>query len=349
MGAIADSPVNWELSVRLNQSLEITDGLWELVPVVVASCEAIDARPAAELADMSPAARDLDDATRARVRGLADAYVAMLDTAFGEHPVDEAALTAISPEQMMANPFGVAGAMIDVKAYAEQALPAVPALLSLSPQEMLYLRAYLRHAIPSPRTPLLLRALLETAVGTIEPLVTRLVRLLLFHRGPGQYRSLADPRLDKTVRDLCYGPPGKWRDTFAELGVDGAALVAWASLDRLWQDRNVIAHRGGVVDARHSASTGSQAGIVLAPDAEEIQAAIDQIGGARYAMVAVTWAHLTPALSGDIARGTTIPIYDSLHAKRWRQAQALARCSGPSPATPSRQLTRRSADGSRST
>lgn len=70
MNTIAGSPVNWELSVRLNQSLEI-DGLWELVPVVVGSGAAIDARPAAELADMSPAARDLT----------------MLDTAFGEHPV----------------------------------------------------------------------------------------------------------------------------------------------------------------------------------------------------------------------------------------------------------------------
>jgi hypothetical protein len=27
MGTIADSAVNWELGVRLNQSLEITDGL----------------------------------------------------------------------------------------------------------------------------------------------------------------------------------------------------------------------------------------------------------------------------------------------------------------------------------
>jgi hypothetical protein len=116
MGTIAGSPVNWELSVRLHQSLEITDGLWELVPVVVGSGAAIDARPAAELADMSPAARDLDDATRARVRDLADAYVAMLDTAFGAHPVDEAALASITPAEMMANPFGIAGAMIDMKA-----------------------------------------------------------------------------------------------------------------------------------------------------------------------------------------------------------------------------------------
>jgi hypothetical protein len=133
MDTIAGSPVNWELGVRLNQSLEITDGLWELVPVVAGSGEAIDERPAAELADMSPAARGLDDATRARARSLADGYIAMMDTAFGEQPFDEAALTSITPAEMMADPFGIAGALINVKAYAERALPAVPALLSLSP------------------------------------------------------------------------------------------------------------------------------------------------------------------------------------------------------------------------
>ena len=34
MGAMTASSVNWELGVRLNQSLEITHGLWELVPLV---------------------------------------------------------------------------------------------------------------------------------------------------------------------------------------------------------------------------------------------------------------------------------------------------------------------------
>ena len=324
MGAMTASSVNWELGVRLNQSLEVTDGLWELVPLVVASGEAIDDRPAAELADMSPAARGLDDETRARVRGLGDAQLAVMDMAFREQAIDETALASITPAQMTADPFGLAGAFLDVTAYAQQALPAVPALLGLPPQQMLYLRAYLRHAVPSPRTPLLLRALFAAAVGSAEPLVTRLVRLLLFHGNAGRYSSLADPALDKAARELCFGPPSKWRDTFASLGVDGAALVDWDSLGRLWEDRNVIAHRGGVVDVRHSANTGSQPGTVLAPDAGEIQAAIDQVGGARYALVAATWAHLEPGTAGEIARGTAGFIFDSLNTGRWRQALALA-------------------------
>jgi hypothetical protein len=65
---IAGSTMDWELAVRLGQSLEITDGLWELVPIVNASGEAADERPAAEQADMSSAAHGLDDETRVRVR-----------------------------------------------------------------------------------------------------------------------------------------------------------------------------------------------------------------------------------------------------------------------------------------
>lgn len=171
---------------------------------------------------------------------------------------------------------------------------------------------------------MLLRALFAAAVASAEPLVTRLVRLLLFHGRTSQYSSLADPALDRAARELCFGPPGKWRDTFTSLGVESAALVDWDSLGRLWEDRNVIAHRGGLVDTRHNASTGSQPGTVLTPDAAEIQAAIDQVGGARYTLVTTTWAHLEPAMAGEIAQGTVGFIFDSLNTGRWRQAQALA-------------------------
>jgi hypothetical protein len=72
--AIAGSAVSWEMAVRIGQSLEITDALWDLVPVVVAAGERVDARPAAQAADLSPAARGLDDASRARIRSLGDAF-----------------------------------------------------------------------------------------------------------------------------------------------------------------------------------------------------------------------------------------------------------------------------------
>ena len=70
MNVIAESAVGWEMAVRLGQSLEITDALWELVPVVVAAGERVDERPAAQAADLSPAARGLNRATAPASRHL---------------------------------------------------------------------------------------------------------------------------------------------------------------------------------------------------------------------------------------------------------------------------------------
>jgi len=307
------------MAVRLGQSLEITDALWELVPVVVAAGERVDERAAAQAADLSPAARGLDSGDRARLQALEDQFIATLDAAVAEQHIDEHALGSLMPAEVMADPFGTIGALLDLPTYLERALPAAAGLASLSSREMLYLVAYLRQAAVSPRTPLLLRALFVTAVGTVEPLATRLVRLLMYHAASQEYSSLADPRLDQQARDACFGPPGRWRQAFEALGVSViSGLVDWAALGQLWEDRNVIIHRGSVVDARHSIVTGADPGTVLLPSPEDVQPAIDQVGAARYAPAAAVWAHLEPGAGGMIAEGAGVPVWESLRAGRWR-------------------------------
>jgi hypothetical protein len=69
--------------MRLWQSLEITDGPWELVPVVVAATEAHGQRPAAEVADSLPVARMLATEGRARLRELGDTLSDITTTAGG--------------------------------------------------------------------------------------------------------------------------------------------------------------------------------------------------------------------------------------------------------------------------
>ncbi len=134
--------------------------------------------------------------------------------------------------------------------------------------------------------------------------MTRLVRLLMYHAAPQDYSSLADPSLDGQARSACFGASATWRAALEAQGVSGIGdLVDWAELGRLWQDRNVIAHRGSVVDARHGALTGAEPGTVLAPSPEDVQGAIDQVGAARYALIAAVWAHLEPGTGGLIAEG----------------------------------------------
>jgi hypothetical protein len=56
---LTDAPHGWEMFVRINQSLELTDALWELVPKVVAAGEAEDQMSPAEIADQSAAGQRL--------------------------------------------------------------------------------------------------------------------------------------------------------------------------------------------------------------------------------------------------------------------------------------------------
>jgi hypothetical protein len=320
-----------ELALRLGQSLEVTDGLWDLVPVVVAAGEAHDRQSPVEVADDSPAGLVLGERERARLRDLADGFSQAMESAMAMP--DESAWESVTVTQMLTDPFGTIGTVIDIPGYAARVVSdprfaQLGAQLSSAPaDERSYLVAYLQATMRSPRTPVLLRALFVAAVGSVEPLVNRYVILLLFSTEPGAYGSLADAALERKARDLCGGGPSSWRTALAEiLGVSTASnAVDWQHLEQLWEQRNVIVHRGGVGDARYSRKTGGQAGDVLATDPAEVQAAIDQIGAARFALAATVWHHLAPDLSEMITGGIYLPFCASFTAGRWRQAAGLAK------------------------
>ena len=319
-----------ELALRLGQSLEITDGLWELVPVVVAAGKAHDQRSPAEVADNSPAGLALGDEERRRLRELADDFSQAMDTAAGIS--DESALDRVTVTQVMTDPFGTLGGLFDMPAYGARVVSdprfteLVAGLSSDSANERSYLIAYMQASMRSPRTPVLLRALFVTAVGSVEPLISRYVTLLLFDAEPGVYTSLADSSLEKKARELRGGGPASWRTALTEtLGIGTVAdAVDWPRLEHLWEQRNVIVHRGGVGDARYARKTGGQVGDVPAADPAQVQAAIDEIGAARFGLAAAVWHHIMPDLGEVISGGTYLPFCASLEAGRWRQAAGIA-------------------------
>ena len=94
--------------------------------------------------------------------------------------------------------------------------------------------------------------------------MTRLVRLLLCEAAPGSYVSIADQELDEKARDMCYGSSAKWRKALVDtLGITTLAdVVDWEGLGLLWEARNVIAHRGGLVDARYHRQSDAEIGSV---------------------------------------------------------------------------------------
>jgi hypothetical protein len=175
-----------------------------------------------------------------------------------ESEFDESALGGLSVREVLADPFGLLGRLMSNSDQAELMLSAMERVAGFSSAELFYMQAYTRAKLKSERTPVLLRALFITAVGTIEPLVTRLTSLLLYYTDPQKYTSLADPALEKKARQLCYGSPRKWRQSLVvDLGVSSLAeAVDWKRLADVWEDRNVIAHRGSITDTLHSAQTG---------------------------------------------------------------------------------------------
>ena len=96
-----------------------------------------------------------------RIRSLGDAFTGALAEAVAAQlaNTDESALGSLTPTEVMADPFGTLGALIDLPSYMQQALPGTAELASLSSREMLYLATYLRQALSAPRTPLPLRAI----------------------------------------------------------------------------------------------------------------------------------------------------------------------------------------------
>jgi len=320
------------MAVRLRQSLELTDGLWELVPVVVAATKAHEQRSPVQVADSSPAANVLAGERRALLRKVGDALSEAMATAIGEQPTDDSALTGLTAAEITADPFGISDRLMDTAAYVARVLSGLGADLmaqlgAMSVDEASYLAAYLQAADQQPRAPALLRAVFATAVATVEPLVTRMVLLLLYEAAPDAYTSLADPELDNKARSLCYGSPAKWRKALVDtLGVSVLAdIVDWDGLGLLWEARNVIAHRGGLVDARYHEKSSAEIGSVIASEPESACAAIDEIGAARFAIVAGVWDHLTRGIGAQIADSACIPLWNSLRAGRWRQANGLAK------------------------
>jgi hypothetical protein len=304
-----------------------------VVPVVVAASEAHARRPAAEVADSLPPARTLSPRRRSRLRELGDAISSVTTTAVEHQPVDETALEGITAAVLVADPFGAVGRVIDSPAYQAKVLvrlgPAdfLAELAGMTPEEGSYLAAYVQVKDRPARTPLLLRAVFAAAVGIIEPLMTRMVQLVLYETAPGSYTSLADPELDKKARGICYGSPAGWREALVDsLGITVLAdLVDWADLGLLWEVRNVIAHRGGVADSRYHQQAGADIGSILASEPSSVRASIDQIGVARYAIVAGVWDYLSPGMRTNIAESACMPLWNSLRAGRWRQAHGLAR------------------------
>lgn len=168
-----------EMAVRLRQSLEVTDALWELAPVVVRASEAHQLRSPADVADEAGFGRPLSPQRREHLRRLGDTLQAAIDVALAEQPMDESLIAGLTPAAVSADPFGIANSLMGTPLYLERVMGQLGGsftaqLEAMSVDDAGYLASYMWALDQSPRVPVLLRALFAAAVSTLEPLVTRL-------------------------------------------------------------------------------------------------------------------------------------------------------------------------------
>jgi hypothetical protein len=325
MQAVLAAEQGWEMVIRLGQSLELTDGLRELAFVAVEAGRAHDQMAAADIADGSPAGLRLSHQRREQVRAAADLFKEAMDSQW--ELLDKAALADTDPALMLADPFGALRSVVDLDAMIRVLRDQfMSSAAPMSADEALYLHAYLQAAVREDRVPLLLRALFVTAVSMVEPIVRRMVQLLIYRAESDRFDSLADPKLDREVRERTYGGPGRWREAFNDLGVAiPDEVIDWERLSELWEDRNIFAHRGGVADQRHSRRRGTTAGMALPIELSAVQLAIDDIGAIRFGLVGATWAHLYPEAAEVVGHAAGGPAIDALRADRPNAAVRLAR------------------------
>jgi hypothetical protein len=87
--SLLGSPEQIEMAVRARQSLELTDALWDLVPVVIAAGEQRDGMSPAEVADATSSGRRLSAEVRARVCEAAHKLQVDVGTAFYERSASQ--------------------------------------------------------------------------------------------------------------------------------------------------------------------------------------------------------------------------------------------------------------------
>jgi hypothetical protein len=159
------------------------------------SGEQHDRQPPVEVADTSAAGQRMTSERRSHVRAVADGSMQMQEAALTGREIDESAVSSLTLSEAMADPFGILGRLIDIPEQAALGLSAMAQAGSLSMDEnVLPPRLHESQAQVRPDADAA-AALFVTSIGTVEPLVTRLVLLLLYHANPQAYESLASAEL----------------------------------------------------------------------------------------------------------------------------------------------------------
>ena len=285
-----------EFFARAASILELGTGLHHLAVMADRYVADHDQLSATDVADASRAAQAVAPDLRQRVArelgNFTDAYKRRI-----ENHLDHLDPESIGPQ--VDDPFQWIAAQLAET--IRESLDDARGLLSgvpLDEQELgSYLLQYSQALERRPLLPTMQRALLITAVASVETMLIGVLRRIQYDQGGADRwgSMLNTPRLDRQVRRLTRGSIEDWVPRVREdLGVDlPAASCDWDSVREIWARRHALVHNRGIADAMYVARILSAVeGTTLEVDGEYLRNAIDLLCGFVLGVILTVWATL---------------------------------------------------------
>ncbi len=333
---LPQSARSWEMSVLLSQVFDPVDHLRQYVPLILEHQKVLDSRSPQEIADAGPSSVSMSEDRRTEIRALADQFLALRDRHLAglELPshlqVPEATALLADPFDWMAK----VAAEVDLFEGLERDL--APAL-SLSTLEQMYLTDYMLAVLPTSHRDLLLRLLAIAAMAQIQPYVGRLLSVALRTKAEVEGDALEAP-VSKKVRQLLMQGPREWRERLVrrvrlrqlDLAVD------WRELADAWDLRNLLLHRGGVVDEVYledhpgSASVGTH----IRLGTLDVDRLFDLAATVRFAFAVAATEHVRPGSGVQMAGEHYLWYWREFQSGRWGAAAGIARVAKAFADTP---------------
>ncbi len=323
------SPSALEVTFLLNQAIEPVEHLRSYVESVLARQEQLDRTSPQEVADSSSAGIALDEARRTALRSILDGAITAQEHQV-ELDAESSALMAAEPASVAARPFDWAFQAMQeldpMAGFAEGLLPALrgPTL------EGLYVMEYLMAYNQQPHLSLVLRAQAIVATAQIQPYVARLMSVVLRSKDDASNRpSLA--HVDGKVKKLLLSGPKKWRTRIvAPYGLHQLdRALDWDELEREWDLRNLLVHRGGVIDqayrTQHPTDLPVGAFIDLTPD--DIDRLFDLAVSTRFAFALASAERIDPGRGAAAACEHYVWYWPQFTAGHFRAALGIARAA----------------------
>lgn len=176
-----------------------------------------------------------------------------------------------------------------------------------------------------------LRAIYVAAVGSMESLLTLLLQRA-FMAGAGTPFTTVHSAHEAASKALAHGP-GNWRDALTDVlqSKSAATAIDWSAVQRAWAHRNILVHRGGVVDERFRkiVPNGPDIGQVLILQRSDVERVIHLALTTRLAMFLCALDAVVPNGGQQLAGYMEMLSYQYLADGRPKVAEAICDLSLP--------------------